>query len=943
MKDSNFMTGKGIVLLFMLITLSLPVFSITTSYDDNYFGTTFAELQQWGTSTDRVVFENGGDFELQLTPTANEEMVCIEWNNLENEGGNDNVFEPNYCFISDDIFLADEERGCLDLVLDEIDPDNLERNKDFGDLNFPMDDFDPYQIETWVRSYHCIDRAAENVTLEDDDTLTWYIIDRRWHDCDDSRGLSFDLEGYFINGNNIRAWINMYSPTCILQYSDKNGYPYDSRAGGFGFSSGEVRCDESQDDQQILTEFNFITADDTTNEHPCTINEGLDVTGTGAYSCSTIDVDECQTGICNLDNICGSCAINDFEVGSSPTDDDSDNNNILKIGTNFGQLPSWTQDNSDDGVDCVGYDYDDDGTFDYCAGDNSVAECAALGPTCSGNANDVINLISLTSTGQIVNARAIDDSCGQEEDYFYTVQFRDVRIKNSSTDVSSYTLSNSENQISTNTDDIQINFQTEGDTFLGYFCRFTTTGEPSTTSTTTGVFNDLTTYSCDLDISSHGQDTGDNIDLQITAYIDDDVRSTTFFDSEWIYDDFVRSTDYYLSGSKAKTNRWITNNFYAPASCEYLADCTIYDNYTISSLPTLYNYDNSWYDVIPPRYIRTTFYDDDTNFAHCTNTLSVFGIDSYIADSIYQWSVDSTCNYPYSLSGAYSGRIEQCYQFWFSSNWYCENKYLTVELPINTFITIMQVFNSTSQISENYGQNKYESLDFCADDSFVGSNNTNVIFHLDYDGDGVEDGNNTWTSCITVNYGANDSDPFITARGWLTSNERFGGYYDFDYRVNGLCGDYIDDWDEYGVDDPNATSRWSEKCWGTCYDNTKNANEAQIDYKGRCGNCTGNSLSGDDLSWLLLKESKYLYFPFEPSQCIEVQGAAGSFLFISFFVLFLIILIGLFAFLGSISIILNLAGVKFKFLNYFNPFYWIWFVFKWLIFGSKKQKNKKEI
>lgn len=942
MNHYNFKNGKGLLFLILLIILSLPVFSIGTDFEDKYGSTSYPWM--FGDFTDKVIFENSGDFNINLTPVTDEEMVCIEWNDYENEGGNENIFEPNFCFLKDTIYGDSEEIGCLNLVSDTLEPDTTRRNWDFDTLNFNMEDNNPYRVKTWVRSYHCIDTDPDNVTLEDSDTVDWFIIDEKKHDCDGSRSNDFDLEGYFINYDNNRAWLADFGndPDCIDMVSAKNGIPYD--AAGFGFASGEVQCDELQDDKSYFNDNDFILAQNNDNYHPCTINEGLDVRDSnGVYTCNSIDDYDCETGICNDDNRCGSCAINNFIISSSDSDDDTDDNFILLKATTFGQEPSWDQDNSDGGVDCIAYDYDNDGSYDICRGDDSVGDCSTLGISCSGSTNDVINIDRISTGTEQVEATVIDDSCNQEEDYFYTIQFLYLNILEEETTVTDYSRSSQGNQISTDTDEINLEFQTEGDTFLGYNAVFITSGESPSDDRYIGIFDSLTTYEASIDISSHDPDYDDDIDLFITAYIDDDVIDTFFLDSEDIYKDFVRNDEYYSDGEDAKTNRWIYNDFYVPATCEYLENCTIYDNYTISTLPTMYNYDINFYEVFPPRYIRTRFYNDDTNYLICDNLKDIYPDDDLLEDSVYNWAINSSCEFPYILSGRYNGRIEQCYQFWFSNEWFCEEKNIIVELPVNTFFTVMKVYNSTSEIPENYEHIKYESLDFCADDSYVGSNNTNVIFHLDYDGDGIEDGNSTLSNCITVNYGSNDSYYYINARGWITSNERFGGYYNFEYSVKGVCGDYVDDWNEYGIDDPNASSDWSEICWGTCYDNTLNGNEEQIDYKGRCGNCTGNSLAGDDIEWQLLKESKYLFFPFTSDQCIEVQGATGSFLFISFFGLFLLIILALILFGIAILLIFNLIGIKINFIKWLNPLMWLWFLFKMLIFGRKKQYKKKDI
>jgi len=158
------------------------------------------------------------------------------------------------------------------------------------------------------------------------------------------------------------------------------------------------------------------------------------------------------------------------------------------------------------------------------------------------------------------------------------------------------------------------------------------------------------------------------------------------------------------------------------------------------------------------------------------------------------------------------------------------------------------------------------------------------------------------------------------------------GIFQLNYYIDGICNDSYDDWNELGVDNPNAIEDWSEVCWGSCYDSNINGNEVQSDYGGRCGQCNVG-LKGNDLEWLLLQETGYLYFPFNESQCVEVQGATAMFTISMILMLAIIILIVIVFGVVAVPLILWMFGIK-------NPVWWLIRIIFGFFIGKSKKDNE---
>jgi len=926
----------------LLVLTSFPeaAHSFSLGYQDKYGSTSFQ--YQNGTLNDKVVFENTGLFDLNISGVgANEPMICVEWNDEENEGGNDGVFEGDRCWVSEDIFGNPEEGACLSYMLNTLSITTVERDIDLDVvLNFNMEDSTAYKVTTWFKSFECADTDPDNVTQEDSDAETWYIIDVRKHDCDGSRSNDFDLEGYFINGDGDRAWLNIYVENCIDMASDFLGLSYSLAP--LSLSLGDVRCDVEEANNEEYSANTNIEATDNSNDHPCTIDLNVDV-----GNCNNIFEGECQTDICNDDNRCGSCEFVAFSITSDPADADTDDNFLLNNGTTFGQKPTYTQYNSDGGPDCVVYDYDNDGIWDVCNGAATI-ECAAYGPTCTGTFSDTENLISLLSSTEFVTAEIVDDSCNAiaEESLgsrpFYTIQFRNVKLKSSITDVTDYTLSSDSVTINEDTSSIEITWETEGDYYLGYECTFITPGEALTTDDDTGIYDAGTEYSCSMDISAHGQDYNDSTTIRIKPYIDNDVYDIIDFNSEQVYDGFISDSDYYDISKKVIIGNWLDFNINYPVTCEYNTPCYVNDNFSITDIPTAYNYAESKQYVYPQNKVRIRYYNQNTLDLMKIYEGTMSGADTKFPETFWLWSVNNSFIYPVIESGIYFARIELCYDFWFNSVWYCDDLIIPVVVPVNQLTTVITAYQGTEQLNDDFSVNKFATVKFCTNTSYVGANNNNVRYLLDYDGDGVWDYNNTYltTKCQSVVMGINDSGSNIKAIALLSSEERSGGTSEIIYTVNGLCNDGVDDWDEGGSDNPNATVGWSEKCWGSCYDNIKNANEKEPDYDGRCGKCSENPeiLKNDDFEWLLLHDALVLTFPFAIEQCVEFQGAATVIPFIIIFIIVVFIVLFIFLlFLIILPVIFALFGFK------FNPLRTILKFIGWLFFlDFLKDKPKKD-
>ena len=68
---------NNLILVLMLIVLSSSVFSFTLDFEDKYGSLT--EEYQFGTFTDKFVFEDE-EFNINLTAfSSSETMLCVEW------------------------------------------------------------------------------------------------------------------------------------------------------------------------------------------------------------------------------------------------------------------------------------------------------------------------------------------------------------------------------------------------------------------------------------------------------------------------------------------------------------------------------------------------------------------------------------------------------------------------------------------------------------------------------------------------------------------------------------------------------------------------------------------------------------------------------------------------------------------------------------------------
>lgn len=911
----SYVTGIKI-LLFLVVLVSIlpcPVTSFTLSYQDEYGST--SKPWERGTFTDKVIFESSDAFSINLSNIQSDEyMICVEWNDQENEGGDSGTFEGDRCWVDEDIFGDPEEVGCLSYMLDVLDITTVERDYDLDTLDFLMDDDNPYSITTWFRSYYCPDNSAENVTLEDSETIIWYTIDRRKHDCDGSRSNDFYLRGYYINTGSNRRWVDMYEEDCIDMVSSYRGFTYATDVDPLSLSTGEVRCDEEEDDNEVTDGTSAIYANQQgTNDHPCTINLGVDV---GLRS--RIDDDECQSNTCNDDNICGSCAITIDSIDSEPTDDDTDDNYILQIGDRFGALPDITQSNSDEGPDCTVYDTDGNGLYDTCHGRNNYSCITKIqeGPqVCyTGAIEDFDKVMNITAIDGTITAKAIsiDDSCNEESDeYYFNVTGKDISFTHSF----DYTGKSDNLQFRQDTTTVSVELEADED-FNNYYCRINTTGDGVRTSDNDGSYDSGTEYLCTINTESYFTNTssvGDEVQMYLKVSIDADVYDEfdiiTDYDSRTVYEIPYPESNV---GDLPILNYGVDFNPNFPALCEFGIQCWVNDNSSISQTSSWYNYFFSTLYADKIRRVRTRWINADTGYVFKTEYDTISSLDTNTSYAIYSWLHMDSYEFPFDLSGAYTGNIQICYEFWHDLNdWICIDKNIPAVIPVNTLITVLNVYNGTEEVSEVYDHVKYESLKFCANKSYVGLNNTNTRFLLDWDGDGVIDYDVSWSNCITKYYDSDESSILYTAQAKLQSDERIDdGVYQFQYRVYGVCNDSVDDWNEDGIDDPNAMVGWSEECWGTCYDDIKNANEEQIDYKGRCGNCAEGVLKGDDIDWLLLHETGYLYYPFNQTQCIKVQGTSGTFLFVTIAILFFSIFVMVIMLLASIFGVLLLFGVR---------------------------------
>jgi len=239
----------------------------------------------------------------------------------------------------------------------------------------------------------------------------------------------------------------------------------------------------------------------------------------------------------------------------------------------------------------------------------------------------------------------------------------------------------------------------------------------------------------------------------------------------------------------------------------------------------------------------------------------------------------------------------------------------------------MQIYDDATKHFTFFNVTKYQTLKYCANESYVGANNTNTKVKIDYNDDGVIDYDGVYTTCYSKLMNISDSKKYKVATAILYSDERTAdATHIFDYRVSGFCADNYSDWDEEGIDNENATSGWSKICYGDCYDSVKNGNEINVDYGGRCGQCVNATSKDDDLEYLLLLDSQYIQiYPFNESLCIEFKAVSGTLEFI------IILIMGV-IFLFIIGIIL------FVFLPMFS------FIFGWKrIFNIlfKKEDKKK--
>jgi len=293
-----------------------------------------------------------------------------------------------------------------------------------------------------------------------------------------------------------------------------------------------------------------------------------------------------------------------------------------------------------------------------------------------------------------------------------------------------------------------------------------------------------------------------------------------------------------------------------------------------------------------------------------------------------QWSWNDTYKFPFDLTGKYNGRIEVCYDFIrYPTRFYCDYKDYVIDVPSNTLTTILHIWEDSIKHYTFFNTSKYVTLRFCANESYVGSNNTNVNVIIDYNNDLIIDYNGSYTDCFVKYINKTDSKYYHSALARLISTERSDdAQFVFNYRIDGVCGDYYEDWDEDGFDNSSATYDWSEKCWGRCNDGIQNGNEISGDYGGRCGQCINATSIDGDLDFALLYDSGYVTtYPFDEQLCEEVKATSGImvfFIIVFVFGLFLLILLS-FSF-GLIPILLFLFTGRFRFF--------------WFLFRRKKEK-----